>query len=46
MVEEKGFDEMAHEINAEKMFKVGQEQDKSVEVAKEFAKQHPDMLMT
>ncbi|MEH7110178.1 alkaline phosphatase [Bacillus sp. JJ1764] len=45
MVEEEGIDEMAHENNAEKMLKAGQELDKSVAVAKEFAKKNPDTLV-
>jgi len=45
MVEEEGTDEMSHENNAEKMIKAGQELDKSVSVAKEYAKKHPDTLI-
>lgn len=45
MVEEEGTDEMAHENNAEKMLKAGQELDKSVEVAKDYTKKHPDTLV-
>ncbi|WP_088011470.1 alkaline phosphatase [Gottfriedia acidiceleris] len=45
MVEEEGTDEMSHENNAEKMIKAGQELDKSVSVAKEYAKKHPDTLV-
>ncbi|MGJ7913402.1 alkaline phosphatase [Neobacillus sp. LXY-1] len=45
MVEEEGIDEMAHENNAEKMLKAGRELDKSVAVAKEFAKKNPDTLV-
>ncbi|MFB7142395.1 alkaline phosphatase [Gottfriedia sp. NPDC056225] len=45
MVEEEGTDEMSHENNAEKMIKAGQELDKSVSIAKEYAKKHPDTLV-
>lgn len=45
MVEEEGTDEMSHENNAEKMIKSGQELDKSVAIAKDYAKKHPDTLV-
>ncbi|MFD0050553.1 alkaline phosphatase [Actinomycetes bacterium NPDC127524] len=45
MVEEEGTDEMSHENNAEKMIKAGQQLDKSVVIAKEYAKKHPDTLV-
>ncbi|MES9684669.1 alkaline phosphatase [Gottfriedia acidiceleris] len=45
MVEEEGTDEMSHENNAEKMIKAGQELDKSVSIAKKYAKNHPDTLV-
>ncbi|MEK5389137.1 alkaline phosphatase [Margalitia sp. FSL K6-0131] len=45
MVEEEGIDEFSHENNAEKMLKAGQELDKSVKIAKDFAKKHPDTLV-
>lgn len=45
MVEEEATDEMAHNNNAKLTIKAGQELDKSVKVAKDFAKQHPDTLV-
>ncbi|WP_026679537.1 alkaline phosphatase [Fictibacillus gelatini] len=45
MVEEEGIDEMSHENNAEKMIKAGRQLDQSVEVAKKYAKKHPDTLV-
>ena len=45
MVEEEAIDEMAHENNSEKLLKAGQELDKSVEIAKEYAKKHKDTLV-
>lgn len=45
MVEEEATDEMAHENNAKLTIKAGQELDKAVGVAKEFAKKHPDTLV-
>ncbi|MNH84990.1 Alkaline phosphatase 4 precursor [compost metagenome] len=45
MVEEEGTDEMAHENNAALTIKAGQELDKSVQVAKDFAKKNPDTLV-
>lgn len=45
MVEEEGTDEMAHQNNAKLTIKAGQELDKAVGVAKEFAKKHPDTLV-
>ncbi|WP_243647025.1 alkaline phosphatase [Scopulibacillus darangshiensis] len=45
MVEEEGIDEMSHENNAKQMIKAGKQLDKSVEVAKKFAKKHPDTLV-
>ncbi|WP_445663926.1 alkaline phosphatase [Heyndrickxia sp. FSL W8-0423] len=45
MVEEEGIDEMAHENNAKLMLKAGKQLDKSVEIAKRFAKKHLDTLV-
>lgn len=45
MVEEEGIDEMAHENNAKLMLKAGKQLDKSVDIAKQFAKKHPDTLV-
>lgn len=45
MVEEEGTDEFAHQDNAEKTIKSGQELDKAVKAAKLFAKAHPDTLV-
>ncbi|MFC5648389.1 alkaline phosphatase [Paenibacillus solisilvae] len=45
MVEEEGTDEFAHQNNAKMMIKAGQELDKSVQVAKDFAKKNPDTLV-
>ncbi|GGA30437.1 alkaline phosphatase [Paenibacillus physcomitrellae] len=45
MVEEEATDEMAHNNNAALTIKAGQELDKSVQVAKDFAKQNPDTLV-
>lgn len=45
MVEEEGTDEMAHQNNAKLTIKSGQELDKAVKVAKEYAKKHPDTLV-
>ncbi|OZB93471.1 alkaline phosphatase [Paenibacillus sp. XY044] len=45
MVEEEGTDEMAHENNAKLTIKAGQELDKAVGAAKEFAKKNPDTLV-
>lgn len=45
VVEEEGIDEMAHENNTTLTIKAGQELDKSVALAKKFAKQHPDTLV-
>ncbi|AKG35287.1 alkaline phosphatase [Paenibacillus durus] len=45
MVEEEGTDEFAHENNAKMTIKAGQELDKSVQVAKDFAKKNPDTLV-
>nr|WP_237167898.1 alkaline phosphatase [Paenibacillus yonginensis] len=45
MVEEEATDEMAHHNNAELTIKAGQELDKAVQVAKDFAKQNPDTLV-
>jgi alkaline phosphatase len=45
MVEEDGTDEMAHENNAKLTIKAGQELDKAVKVAKDFAKNNPDTLV-
>lgn len=45
MVEEEGTDEFAHQNNAEKTIKSGQQLDKAVQVAKDFAKKNPDTLV-
>ncbi|MBB6735633.1 alkaline phosphatase [Cohnella zeiphila] len=45
MVEEEGTDEMAHSNNAKLTIKAGQELDKAVQVAKDFAKKNPDTLV-
>lgn len=45
MVEEEGTDEFAHQNNAKMTIKTGQELDKSVQVAKDFAKKNPDTLV-
>ncbi|SIR51250.1 MULTISPECIES: alkaline phosphatase [unclassified Paenibacillus] len=45
MVEEEATDEMAHENNAKLTIKAGQELDKSVQIAKDFAKKNPDTLV-
>lgn len=45
MVEEEGTDEFSHENNAEKMIKAGQQLDKSVKIAKDYAKKHRDTLV-
>ncbi|WP_425271757.1 alkaline phosphatase [Paenibacillus protaetiae] len=45
MVEEEGTDEFGHQNNGEKLIKSGQELDKSVSIAKEFARTHPDTLV-
>lgn len=45
MVEEEATDEMAHNNNAKLTIKAGQELDKAVKVAKDFAKKHPDTLV-
>lgn len=45
MVEEEGTDEMAHQNNAALTIKAGQELDKAVQAAKDFAKQNPDTLV-
>lgn len=45
MVEEEGTDEMAHQNNAALTIKSGQELDKAVKVAKDFAKKNPDTLV-
>ncbi|EFM12026.1 Alkaline phosphatase [Paenibacillus curdlanolyticus YK9] len=45
MVEEEGTDEFAHHNNAKMTIKSGQELDKSVQVAKDFAKKNPDTLV-
>lgn len=45
MVEEEGTDEFAHQNNAKMTIKAGQELDKSVQVAKDFAKKNPDTLV-
>lgn len=45
MVEEEGTDEFAHENNAKMTIKSGQELDKAVKLAKDFAKKNPDTLV-
>ncbi|RYM04777.1 alkaline phosphatase [Sporolactobacillus sp. THM7-7] len=45
MVEEEAVDEMAHANNAKLAIKSGQQLDKSVKIAKDFAKKHPDTLV-
>lgn len=45
MVEEEGTDEMAHDNEGELTIKAGQQLDKAVKVAKEYAKAHPDTLV-
>ncbi|WP_068786208.1 alkaline phosphatase [Paenibacillus phocaensis] len=45
MVEEEATDEMAHANNAALTIKAGQQLDKAVQVAKDFAKKNPDTLV-
>nr|WP_087071246.1 alkaline phosphatase [Paenibacillus bovis] len=45
MVEEEGTDEMAHDNDAALTIKAGQQLDKAVKVAKDYAKKHPDTLV-
>ncbi|WP_409303076.1 alkaline phosphatase [Peribacillus sp. SCS-155] len=45
MVEEEGIDAMSEDNNAELMIKAGQELDKSVAIAKDYAKKHRDTLI-
>jgi len=45
VVEEEATDEMAHSNNAKLTIRAGQELDKSVRIAKNFAAQHPDTLV-
>lgn len=45
MVEEEAIDEMAHENNATQLIKAGQQLDNAVDVAKDYAKKHPDTLV-
>lgn len=45
MVEEEGIDEFAHSNNAKMVIKSGQQLNKAVQVAKDFAKKHPDTLV-
>ncbi|RAP75109.1 alkaline phosphatase [Paenibacillus montanisoli] len=45
MVEEEGTDEFAHNNNAKMTIKAGQELDRAVQVAKDFAKKNPDTLV-
>lgn len=45
MVEEEGTDEMAHDNEGELTIKAGQQLDKAVKVAKDYAKAHPDTLV-
>ncbi|MNV32617.1 alkaline phosphatase [compost metagenome] len=45
MVEEEGTDEFAHKNNAKMTIKSGQELDKAVQVAKNFASKNPDTLV-
>ncbi|MBP3962680.1 alkaline phosphatase [Paenibacillus lignilyticus] len=45
MVEEEGTDEFAHQNNAKMTIKAGQQLDRSVQIAKDFAKKNPDTLV-
>lgn len=45
MVEEEGTDEFAHQNNAKMTIKAGQQLDQAVQVAKDFAKKHPETLV-
>ncbi|REE70513.1 alkaline phosphatase [Paenibacillus taihuensis] len=45
MVEEEGTDEFAHSNNAKMTIKAGQQLDRSVQIAKDFAKKNPDTLV-
>jgi alkaline phosphatase len=45
VVEEEGIDEMAHENNAELVIKAGKQLNRSVEIAKDFAKSNPNTLI-
>ncbi|QGQ94726.1 alkaline phosphatase [Paenibacillus psychroresistens] len=45
MVEEEAIDEMAHNNNAALTIKAGQELDKAVKLAKDYAKKNPDTLV-
>ncbi|UOQ42539.1 alkaline phosphatase [Halobacillus salinarum] len=45
MVEEEATDEMSHANNADLTLKSGQELDKSVQIAKDYAKKHRDTLV-
>ncbi|QHW34289.1 alkaline phosphatase [Paenibacillus rhizovicinus] len=45
MVEEEATDEMAHQNNAKLTIKAGQQLDQSVQIAKNYAKAHPDTLV-
>ncbi|MFM9277559.1 alkaline phosphatase [Paenibacillus jiagnxiensis] len=45
VVEEEGTDEMAHDNEGELTIKAGQQLDKAVKVAKDYAKSHPDTLV-
>jgi alkaline phosphatase len=45
MVEEEAIDEMSHEDNGRLMLRAGQALDRAVDVAREFARTHPDTLV-
>ncbi|SDX80113.1 alkaline phosphatase [Paenibacillus sp. CF384] len=45
MVEEEGTDEFAHQNNAKMTIKAGQQLDRSVQIAKDFAMKNPDTLV-
>ncbi|MFC5531315.1 alkaline phosphatase [Cohnella yongneupensis] len=45
MVEEEAIDEMAHSNNAKMVIRSGQQLNKAVQIAKDFAKKHPDTLV-
>ncbi len=45
MIEEEGTDEMAHDNEGALTIKAGQQLDKAVKVAKDYAKAHPDTLV-
>ncbi|MBO9599452.1 MAG: alkaline phosphatase [Cohnella sp.] len=45
MVEEEAIDEMAHANNAKQVIRSGEQLNKAVQVAKDYAKKHPDTLV-